>query len=425
MTRPWALTIAADYLKLAWAMALCISVSAAAQSTTQSAVECGPLLIHITAVLGGAQYRLGPNDKWQRVTEGLDLQEGVELRTGPRGTIQFTIGTDQICRVDRLSVVKVLRADLLPDGTIKTDVGLNYGRISKDVDEPKRTHDDTIVSPAATMAVRGTHVSLYDQPPYDPEAVSLTGAALFRTWTGFPVHLGAKGEGTAAVTGDAPGAAQNQIQTSDIAPKGFFCGTTPPEQTVETSQPGGPAGDYGSASAFYGEKTILAQIAESSRFVLGTLDFTLNWSSSTPQTVVDLAVTSPLRETVSPAQTTAPSGGAYLGSDAASSVADLQGNYDGLEAISWNSMKNNNFPTGTYTITETFRGVSTGMSVVSSPGPVTTNLVISQIPPTGGGQTNYVYGNPVTLTHDDSTATFTIKTPITLGQQIAAAARRR
>jgi hypothetical protein len=41
-------------------------------------------------------------------------------------------------------------------------------------------HDCKIRSPNTALAVRGTQVSLYDQPPFTPEAVSLSGRALFR-----------------------------------------------------------------------------------------------------------------------------------------------------------------------------------------------------------------------------------------------------
>jgi len=47
------------------------------------------LRIHVTAVQGGGQFRPDANSKWQKATEGLDLPEGVELRTGPKGSIQF------------------------------------------------------------------------------------------------------------------------------------------------------------------------------------------------------------------------------------------------------------------------------------------------------------------------------------------------
>ena len=48
------------------------------------------------------------------------------------------------------------------------------------IEEAGVEYDSTIRSPNAALAVRGTLVSLYDQPPFAPEAVSLTGRAVFR-----------------------------------------------------------------------------------------------------------------------------------------------------------------------------------------------------------------------------------------------------
>ena len=188
-----------------------------APADSSAAVTPGPLKITVSAVQGGGQYREPGQTKWQAVAAGAVLNEGVELRTGPKGAIQFTVGTDQVYRVDRLTVVKVLRASLVPDGTIKTDVGMQYGRVSKDVDSPVRPHDDTIVTPSSTLAVRGTRVSLYDQPPYEPEAVSLTGAALFgigKQVTAF----GAKGQGTASVNSSHPDAADYNLNKYIVDP---------------------------------------------------------------------------------------------------------------------------------------------------------------------------------------------------------------
>jgi hypothetical protein len=193
-------------------------------STTVLAQATGPaaggesLRIHVTAVAGTAQYRPEGEAKWKPLKPDLDLPEGVEFRTGPKGTIQFTVGTDTVYRVDRLTVAKILRASLTPEGTIKTDVGMQYGRVSKDVDAPERPHDDTIVSPSSTLAVRGTRVSLYDQPPYAPEAVSLTGRAVFENAKRQKVAFGAKGEGTAAVTGDKTDPAGNALDKSVVDP---------------------------------------------------------------------------------------------------------------------------------------------------------------------------------------------------------------
>jgi len=213
--------------------------------TTAPSHETGPLRIHVTAVQGGAQWRADSTSKWQSLATGLDLTEGVEFRTGPKGSIQFTVGTDQVFRVDRLTAVKVLRASLLPDGTIKTDVGMTYGRVSKDVDAASRPHSDTIVTPSSTLAVRGTRVSLYDQPPFAPEAVSLTGSAVYTNVHGLLVSLGAKGAGTAKVGGDTASAAQYQLQNVPVDPQGGFSGRSPGEQALLASLAGLSGTDLG------------------------------------------------------------------------------------------------------------------------------------------------------------------------------------
>jgi hypothetical protein len=199
-----------------------------AQTTTSSSSQ---LQILVKAVQGGAQYRPAGEPRWKPLHIGDQLTEGVEFRTGPKGAIQFTVGTDQIFRVDRLTVVKVLRASLRTDGTIATDVGLQYGRVSKDVDAPERPHDDTIVSPSSTLAVRGTRVSLWDQPPYTPEAVSLTGHALFDTIGRQVVAFGAKGEGTAIVNADQPDPADNSLNTHLVDPADAYA-RTPDEEKL-------------------------------------------------------------------------------------------------------------------------------------------------------------------------------------------------
>ena len=212
-------------------LAAALAGSTWAQTSTPS-TEPGPLKIVVTAVEGQSQYRPSSDAKWQPPKIGEVLAEGVEFRTGPRGAIQFTVGTDQVYRVDRLSVVKVMRATLRPDGTIATDVGMEYGRVSKDVDVPQRPHEDTIVTPASTLAVRGTRVSLYDQPPFQPEAVSLTGQAVF-SGLGQQTRaaaFGAKGQGTAVVTSSNPSAASNALNNRLVDPSTANA-RTPTEQT--------------------------------------------------------------------------------------------------------------------------------------------------------------------------------------------------
>src|SRR5438270_10162165 len=91
----------------------------------------------------------------------------------------------------RLGTVKVLQA--LRDGTkLKTDMLMKYGRTRYSVEAAGLEHESTISTPSGTLAVRGTVVSLYDQPPFVPVAVSYTGQAMFRD-AHRQVSLGSKG----------------------------------------------------------------------------------------------------------------------------------------------------------------------------------------------------------------------------------------
>jgi hypothetical protein len=47
------------------------------------------------------------------------------------------------------------------------------------IEQEGREHDASIRSPSATLSVRGTQVTLFDQPPYTPRAISLSGQARF------------------------------------------------------------------------------------------------------------------------------------------------------------------------------------------------------------------------------------------------------
>src|SRR5438270_1539956 len=79
----------------------------------------------------------------------------------------------------RLGTVKVLQA-LRTGDKVKTDMLMKYGRTKYSVEAAGLEHESTIASPSGTLAVRGTVISLYDQPPYAPAATSYTGTAMFR-----------------------------------------------------------------------------------------------------------------------------------------------------------------------------------------------------------------------------------------------------
>jgi hypothetical protein len=139
----------------------------------------GPLRITITGFEGTVQWRPSSDQKWQRVQVGQVLDEGAELRTSSRSAVQFSVGDSQIITLDRLGVVQILRANF-ESGKFVTDLGMKFGRTRYDIEGAGREYDAKVHSPNSVLAVRGTKVILTDQPPFAPEAVSITGRATFR-----------------------------------------------------------------------------------------------------------------------------------------------------------------------------------------------------------------------------------------------------
>jgi hypothetical protein len=399
------------------------NAQAATEATTESATEpttaAGPLQITVTAVQGGAQYRPDSKSKWQAVTVGLDLSEGVEFRTGPKGTIQFTVGTDQVYRVDRLTVVKMLRANLNPDGTIRTDVGMTYGRVSKDVDLPSRPHQDTIISPSSTLAVRGTRVSLYDQPPYAPEAVSLTGAANYKHLNHPTVHLGAHGSGKAKVNADSSGPGEYQLTSNLIDPNGEFSGRTDTEIQTLLATLGGLSGNQlgvfqslASTNGIAPATTVIGAVP-----VPGELQFEVFWTTTTPgttanpNTVVQFGVTSPLGDTASLAKPISPSGGSFNTNSGQSPIASFG---FGFEEVDWGAV-GQAFPNGKYKITTTLEG-AVGQPLTSKSNITITENIFAEQNPFGGvtasnpGTSTFL--STVTLSAKNPTESFKVPVPI-------------
>lgn len=196
------------------------------------------LKVIVTGVEGDqAQVRKTAEDPWVAAEPGMILGEAAEFRTGAKSAIRFFIPPDHIYTVDRQSSATVLAAYY--DGRkVKTDVGMAHGRVRLDVERVAgRTdpdadpddaavpaydieaggleHDSTIRSPNTALAVRGTQVSLFDQAPFVPEAVSLTGRAAFRNTRRQLVAFGGPGAKT-RVRGAQSSAAEQAVAASLI-----------------------------------------------------------------------------------------------------------------------------------------------------------------------------------------------------------------
>ena len=127
----------------------------------------------ITEVHGLVQYRENDSDSWHPGTANMQISEGGELRTGPHSSVTCVIPPDQQFTLDRLGTVRVEEA-ARHGNKISTDLVMKYGRTRYQIEAAGLEHEAKISSPSSTLAVRGTTVSLYDQPPYKPEAISYT-----------------------------------------------------------------------------------------------------------------------------------------------------------------------------------------------------------------------------------------------------------
>src|SRR5258705_9520126 len=157
-------------LRLAILLAVIFAASNSfAQPASNPAAAAVALTATITGIEGIVQVRQREDAAWQKATVGMKLGEGAEFRTGPRSAVRFEIPPDQTITLDRLGTVKLIEAIQKNQG-VKTDLGMKYGRVRYDVEAAGLSHDSTIHSPGSALAVRGTRVTLYDQPPFTPQA---------------------------------------------------------------------------------------------------------------------------------------------------------------------------------------------------------------------------------------------------------------
>ena len=268
---------------------LCGVAAARAADTPATQPQAQSLNATITGVEGIVQVRDNDDAPWKPAKIGMVIGEGAEFRTGPKSAVRFEIPPDQTVTLDRLGTVKLIDAIKI-SGTIKTDLGMKYGRVRYDIEAAGLGHDSTIHSPGATLAVRGTKVSLYDQPPFKPQAVSLTGVARFKNSKNQSVKLG--GDGKATIDADQSSVAQNNLGS-----------TTMHSESIQQADQ--QARDLAYLSSHQGRT--LGNVAASNvpvtdsqlpGLISGNLDFVLRWSG--PQgtyTDLNIVVRTPLGET--------------------------------------------------------------------------------------------------------------------------------
>jgi hypothetical protein len=356
----------------------------------------GPKRVNVivTGVEGdSAEVRTSESDPWKAVRRGMVVHENAEFRTGPKSAVRFIIPPDQTFCIDCQSSIKVLQA-VAEGRKMKTEIGLPHGRVRYDVamigsatrpveqvriEEAGLEHDAAIRSPNSALALRGTKVSLFEQPSYTPEAVSLSGRAIFINTNGQRVPFG--GAARANIRGNQTSAAEQADASAQATRSAYLARSDFENREIELAV---QRGGFVRGDVIVGDLH-LTDFAK----LPGALDFVLQWTGGPQHSLNDLnlAVFSPLSTAASPDFVANPPFTVSLTPNSPASQQLRQTNYpamspsggkitansvgpDGLEVAYWPKT----YPPGTYRV-------------------VVFNLVDANPPPT---QTI----NPVTYTVD-------------------------
>ncbi len=108
----------------------------------------------VKTVEGTVETRPSVGQPWGAVQVGQQLAEGADLRTGFRARCVLDL-SDSLVQVDPLTVVRIgeLRKD---GGTVHTRLIIKQGNTQADVEKGLIKSDFAIVTPSATLSVRGT-----------------------------------------------------------------------------------------------------------------------------------------------------------------------------------------------------------------------------------------------------------------------------
>jgi hypothetical protein len=259
------------------------STGAAVSTTRPSAMASSQpggtvsMNIYVVAVKGLVQVRVAQDQPWLVASKDMVLSEGAELRTGPHSSVTCFIPPDQTFTLDRLGTVRV--ADAFRNGNkVKTDLLMKYGRTHYDIQSAGLEHEAAITSPSSTLAVRGTTVSLYDQPPFVPLAVSYTGRARF-TYNRNTVSVGTKHGSLAKALAGTDGSAETAVNDTVVDPRYAASLTATDAALIATEVARGAVISYnpiaGIPTVSGGRPSYDSELQQS---VPGSLDFVLRWT---------------------------------------------------------------------------------------------------------------------------------------------------
>ncbi len=269
--------------------------------------------VHLKAVVTSVEGELvevrpTATAAWGPAHPGMVLREGAEIRTGPKSAIHFLIPADEAFCLDSQGEITVRQA-VIDRRAAKTRINLDHGRLREDlshaapvqIQEAGLEHDTVIQSPDSALALRGTKVSLFEQPSFDPVAVSLTGQAIFTNVNGVRVPVGGIGRHAVIVGAQTSAAQQAGDREAAVADAGDV-----PRLEFETRERAIVAqrGGFQRGDVIVGDLHLsdFGTRAGGGPALPGGLDFVLQWTGGPQQALNDLnlAVFSPLHTATSP-----------------------------------------------------------------------------------------------------------------------------
>jgi len=130
------------------------AAAAAPPAPAAAPAAAGKAAATVKSVDGTVETRPAAGQPWVPVKVGDRLSEGADLRTGFRAHCLLEM-TQSAVKVDPLTVVRI--GELRSDGsTVRTRLYLKQGNLESDVSKTGQKNDFAIVTPAATLSVRGT-----------------------------------------------------------------------------------------------------------------------------------------------------------------------------------------------------------------------------------------------------------------------------
>ena len=110
----------------------------------------------IKDIKGKVQIK-APGRSWEAATENMKIQSGTTISTGFRSGAVLDLGASfvEIKALTRMTLEELLESDEV----VKTDIYLNFGKVSAEVEtETGKEQEFRLRSPVSTAAVRGTRL---------------------------------------------------------------------------------------------------------------------------------------------------------------------------------------------------------------------------------------------------------------------------